>query len=119
MKILLVDDEAELAATIAERLRLRDIDARWAVSAEQAMQLLEAETFDLAVLDVKMPKVDGLKLKQQMQAKNPAMRFIFVTGHGSNRDFETGASEVGADYYLVKPLNIEDLIEKMKEALKC
>lgn len=118
MKILLVDDEEELAATLAERLRLRGIDACWAASAEQAMRLLEVEAFDLAVLDVKMPKVDGLKLKQQMQAKNSALRFIFVTGHGSSRDFETGASEVGADYYLVKPLNIENLIAKMKEALK-
>jgi DNA-binding response OmpR family regulator len=53
-----------------------------------------------------------------MQAKNPAMRFIFVTGHGSSRDFETGASEVGADYYLVKPLNIEVLVAKIKEALQ-
>ncbi len=45
------------------------------------------------------------------------MRFIFVTGHGSAQSFETGATEVGADYYLAKPLNIEDLIAKMKEAL--
>jgi DNA-binding response OmpR family regulator len=118
MKILLVDDEEELASTLAERLRIRGIDAHWAISAEQAMQRLETEAFDLAVLDVKMPKVDGLKLKQQMQSKNPAMRFIFVTGHGSSRDFETGASEVGADYYLVKPLNIDVLVAKIKEALQ-
>lgn len=118
MKILLVDDEEELASTLAERLQIRGIDAQWAVSAEQAMQRLETETFDLAVLDVKMPRIDGLKLKQQMQARNPAMRFIFVTGHGSNRDFETGASEVGADYYLIKPLNIDELVAKIKEALQ-
>lgn len=118
MKILLVDDEEELASTLAERLRIRGIDAHWAISAEQAMQRLEAETFDLAVLDVKMPKVDGLKLKQQMQAINTAMRFIFVTGHGSSCDFEAGASEVGADYYLVKPLNIDMLVAKMKAALQ-
>jgi len=46
------------------------------------------------------------------------MKFIFVTGHGSTRDFETGASEVGVDYYLVKPLNIDNLIDKMKDALQ-
>jgi DNA-binding response OmpR family regulator len=46
------------------------------------------------------------------------MKFIFVTGHGSSQDFETGASEVGADYYLVKPLKIDDLIAKIKEALQ-
>lgn len=118
MKILLVDDEEELASTLAERLQIRGIDAQWAVSAEQALQRLDAETFDLAVLDIKMPRTDGLKLKLQMQARNPAMRFIFVTGHGSNRDFETGASEVGADYYLIKPLNIDELVAKIKEALQ-
>lgn len=118
MKILLVDDEEELASTLAERLQIRGMDAQWAVSAEQALQRLDAETFDLAVLDVKMPRIDGLKLKQQMQARNPAMRFIFVTGHGSSRDFETGTSEVGADYYLIKPLNIDELVAKIKEALQ-
>jgi DNA-binding response OmpR family regulator len=46
------------------------------------------------------------------------MTFIFVTGHGSSMDFETGASEVGRDYYLVKPLKIEVLIAKIKEALQ-
>jgi DNA-binding response OmpR family regulator len=53
-----------------------------------------------------------------MQERCPAMKFIFVTGHGSSQDFETGASEVGADYYLVKPLKIDDLIAKIKEALE-
>jgi len=118
MKILLVDDEEELASTLAERLHIRGIDAQWVSSAEQALRLIETEIFDLAVLDVKLPKVDGLKLKKEMQERQPSMRFIFVTGHGSSLDFESGASEVGADYYLVKPLNIEHLIAKMKEVLQ-
>lgn len=118
MKILLVDDEEELASTLAERLQIRGIDAQWVSSAEQALRLLETEAFDLAVLDVKLPKVDGLKLKKEMQARHPSMRFIFVTGHGSSLDYESGASEVGADYYLVKPLNIDHLIAKMKEVLQ-
>ena len=53
------------------------------------------------------------------------MKFIFVTGHGSDRDFQTGVAEVGVDYYLVKPLKIEDLDRqdergagKLKEGLK-
>ncbi len=117
MRILLVDDELELVTTLAERLNLRGYEARWATSADEALSLLESESFDIAVLDVKMPKVDGLKLKKQLQAQCPQMKFIFVTGHGSSSDFESGASEVGADYYLVKPLNIDNLIAKMKEAL--
>jgi DNA-binding response OmpR family regulator len=118
MKVLLVDDERELVSTLAERLNLRGLEAQWATSAEEAMLWLQTESFDIAVLDVKMPKVDGLLLKKQMQAKCPAMKFIFVTGHGSSQDFEAGALEVGSDYYLVKPLKIDDLVAKIKEALQ-
>jgi DNA-binding response OmpR family regulator len=118
MKVLLVDDEKELVTTLAERLNLRGLEAQWATSAEEALIRLQSEAFDIAVLDVKMPKVDGLLLKKQMQERCPTLKFIFVTGHGSSQDFETGASEVGADYYLVKPLNIDDLIDKMKVALR-
>jgi DNA-binding response OmpR family regulator len=118
MKVLLVDDEKELVTTLAERLEMRGVAARWATSAEEALARLQSEPFDVAVLDVKMPKVDGLLLKKQMQAQCPAMKFIFVTGHGSSLDFETGASEVGRDYYLIKPLKIEVLMAKIKEALQ-
>jgi DNA-binding response OmpR family regulator len=117
MKVLLVDDEKELVTTLAERLNLRGLEAKWATSAEEALDRLQTESFDIAVLDVKMPKMDGLLLKKQMQDQYPTMKFIFVTGHGSSQDFETGASEVGPDYYLVKPLKIDDLIAKIKEAL--
>ncbi len=118
MKVLLVDDEKELVATLAERLNLRGIEAQWATSAEAALSRLQTESFDMAVLDVKMPKMDGLLLKKQMQDRCPTMKFIFVTGHGSNQDFMAGASEVGSDYYLVKPLKIDDLIAKIREALQ-
>jgi DNA-binding response OmpR family regulator len=113
-----VDDEEELVTALAERLSLRGIEALWATSAAEALRLFETQSFDLAVLDVKIPKIDGLQLKKQMQAMRPGMKFIFVTGHGSDRDFQTGVAEVGIDYYLAKPLKIEDLIAKMKEVLE-
>jgi DNA-binding response OmpR family regulator len=118
MKVLLVDDELELVSTLAERLTLRGIDAQWATSAEEALSRLQKESFDIAVLDVKMPRVDGLHLKKQMQDRCATIKFLFVTGHGSKNDFESGASQVGADCYLVKPLNIDVLIAKMKDVLK-
>lgn len=118
MKVLLVDDEKELVTALAERLSLRGIEALWATSAEDALRVLETRSFDLAVLDVKIPKIDGLQLKKRMQDMRPGMKFIFVTGHGSDRDFQTGVSEVGAEYYLVKPLKIEELIVKMNEVLE-
>jgi len=112
-----VDDEKELVSTLAERLSFRGIDAKWAVCAADALKLLESEQFDIAVLDVKLPKVGGFELKKKIQEKKPEMKFIFMTGHGSEDDFKAGSAQTGADYYLVKPVKIEALIEKMKEIL--
>ncbi|OQX22561.1 MAG: response regulator [Desulfobacteraceae bacterium IS3] len=117
MRVLLVDDEKELVSTLAERLSFRGIDAKWAVCAADALKLLESEQFDIAVLDVKLPKVGGFELKKKIQEKKPEMKFIFMTGHGSEDDFKAGSAQTGADYYLVKPVKIEALIEKMKEIL--
>jgi DNA-binding response OmpR family regulator len=118
MRVLLVDDEEQLVSTLAERLELRGIDARWVTSSMAALELVETETFDLAVLDVKMPKINGLELKKRLHALYPEMKFIFMTGHGSEDDFKTGAAEAGEDFYLVKPVKIESLLEKMNEALQ-
>ena len=117
MRVLLVDDEMELASTLAERLSMRGIDADWAASAEAALELVRKNPYDLAVLDVKIPKMSGIHLKKEIEAIQPSMRFIFMTGHGSEQDFHVGTSEAGAAFYLVKPVNIEELMRKMKEAL--
>ena len=117
IKVLLVDDERELVETLAERLNLREIDAHWATTAEEAMVKADKESFDLAILDVKMPGISGIKLKKLMEESNPQMRFIFMTGHGSEADFDAGSREAGSEYYLVKPVNIDDLIIKIKEII--
>jgi len=117
MRVLLVDDEEELVATLAERLSFRGIDADWATSGEEALEKIESQAYDLAVVDVKMPQINGIKLKKMMKAKRPDMKYIFMTGHGSEKDFEMGSAEAGAEYYLVKPVDIAELIRKMKQAL--
>ena len=115
LKVLLVDDEEELVSTMAERLYMRGSDAHWSTSAEDALNKLETGAYDVAVLDVKMPRISGIELKKQMERKSPHTKFIFLTGHGSESDFRAGSAEAGSDFYLVKPLNIEDVIEKIGE----
>ena len=117
IRVLLVDDEEELVSTLAERLSLRGIFADWATSAEEALERLSPGRYDVAVLDVKIPRISGIELKKRMDEKSPGMKFIFITGHGSEADFQAGSAEAGSDYYLVKPVNIEDLITKMMEVL--
>jgi DNA-binding response OmpR family regulator len=117
IRVLLVDDEAELVETLAERLMLRDIPADWATGAEEALYKAEKNQYNIAVLDVKMPRISGIALKKIMEQKNPRMKFIFMTGHGSEADFRAGSMEAGSEYYLVKPVNIDDLIVKMNEVI--
>ena len=93
MKVLLVDDEDELVSTLAERLKLRGINTDWVTNAEDAIRKLDSGAYDIAVLDVKMPKTSGIELKKRMEKKRPEMKFIFIKkydqtlparGHRSN-----------------------------------
>ena len=116
MNILLVDDEEELVSTLAERLGFRGIRAEWATSAKRALELVQEKDFDVAVLDVKMPKISGIELMGMLREKSPGLRFIFVTGHGSESDFRQGR-ESGASFYLMKPLKLEALVDTLEKTM--
>jgi DNA-binding NtrC family response regulator len=117
MRVLLVDDEEQLASALAERLCLRGMDAVWATSAEEALAASEAHEFDIALLDIKMPGMGGVELKQRLSEKWPAMKFIFVTGHGSKNELSCPSCEHPGCEVLGKPLDIDNLIEQMKKML--
>ena len=118
MRILLVDDEAELVSTLAERLSFRGIEADWVTSGEEALRKVERQRYDAAVLDVKIPRISGLALKKLLEEKDPHLKFIFLTGHGSEEDFMIGSAEAGEAYYLIKPVDLNLLIEKLKEIIR-
>ncbi|PID39209.1 MAG: response regulator [Proteobacteria bacterium] len=112
MKVLLVDDEQKFALMLSKRLELRGIPLQVFFSSEKALAEVEAGSrFDVAVLDVKMPGIGGVELKQRLSAIDPQMKFVFLTGHGSGTDYEAGDIQV-ADC-LPKPLKIEQLIETL------
>jgi DNA-binding response OmpR family regulator len=113
MKILLVDDELEFVSTLAERLSFRGFDVDWVTDPEAAVAKAKPGCYDLAVLDVKMPRIGGIELKRLLQKNCPSMKFIFLTGHGSQDAYMTGSAEAGSDYYLLKPLRLEDLLAKI------
>ncbi len=117
MRILLVDDEQELSSALAERLNMRGIDADWVTTGDEALQKVDAARYDLAVLDMRMPMMSGLELKVLLQARDPNLKYIFVTGYGSEKDFEEVACQAGEECYLVKPVDINLLIERMHDLL--
>lgn len=118
MRVLLVDDEKELVSTLSERLSYRGVSSDWVCSAREAISKTDHQEYDIAILDIKMPEIDGFKLKQQLQHNNPKMKFIFMTGHGSDNYYHIGTAETGKEFYLVKPVSIELLIRKINEIAK-
>lgn len=115
MKILLVDDEEKFVSRLAKRLLLRGLEAEWATGCDEALSKAQMGKFDIAVLDVKMPSMSGIDLKKRLQKISPQMKFIFLTGHGSEEDYNIGIKE--ASFYIIKPFKIETFIEKIKQAM--
>jgi DNA-binding response OmpR family regulator len=115
MNVLLVDDEEKFVSILAERLSMRGIDADWATSGPDALLMAEKKKYDVAILDVKMPKMSGIELKREFEKVNPDMKYILVTGHGSSEEYTKGIAE--ASFYIIKPFKIEFLIEKIREVM--
>lgn len=113
INVMLVDDEKKFATMLALRLILRDIDADCFFTGEEALQEAKKKCYDVAILDVKMPGISGIKLMRKLTELLPGMKIIFLTGHGSKNDFETGTGE-GSEY-LAKPLQIEKLVDLLHQ----
>ncbi len=115
MRLLLVDDETEFVTTLAERLIIRGFEVDYATKAIDALGFAEKNNYDLIVLDMKMPGTSGLELQGLLEKIRPKMKYIFLTGHGSEEDYAAGSLQ--ATHYLVKPVNITTLITKINEAV--
>lgn len=114
-KVLLVDDEEDFLKTLAERLEARGLKVNTATSGEEAVSDTEKNGYDLIVLDLSMPGIDGLETLKRIKIKQPEAEIIMLTGQGSIR---TGieAMKLGAEDYLQKPVNISVLMDKISEA---
>ncbi len=117
-RILVVDDEPAERITLAELLRLEGYYVDLAASGEDALALVQAaETpFDLAVLDLKLPGMDGLQVLEGLHAHSPDIVAILITGYGT---LETAiqAMRKGAYDYLLKPCPVEDILAAVKRGL--
>lgn len=117
IKLLLVDDEEGFVYVIANRLSKREIDTTKALSGTEAIQKLRGQDFDVAVLDLKMEDIDGIEVLKIFKKMVPEMPVIMLTGHGSERAAREGI-ECGAFDYLTKPCELEELVEKIRDAVR-
>jgi len=115
LKLLFVDDEPEFLEPMAARLGRRQIDCRTAQSAAAALEVLAKERFDCAVVDVRMPGMDGLELLRRIRRDHPEVPVILLTGHAS---VELGVQgmELGAFEYLMKPVDLDELLDAVRWA---
>jgi two-component system NtrC family response regulator len=115
IKLLFVDDEEKFLKGMTERLRLRDIVVHSFDNGPDALEAAKKENFDVALIDLKMPEMDGEELLSKLKQMVPAMEVIILTGHGSEdsaiRTFRGGAYE-----YLMKPCELDELIHAVSRA---
>jgi DNA-binding response OmpR family regulator len=114
-KLLLIDDEEGYVTILAKRLSKRNFLVKTALSGVEAIRILRSESFDLAVLDLKMEDMDGIEVLKVFKAMEPEMPVIILTGHGSETAAREGM-EFGAFDYLIKPCDLSELVERIREA---
>jgi DNA-binding NtrC family response regulator len=114
-KVLLVDDEVELLDTLSERMRNRGMEVATSSSGVEALKKVDQEAYDVIILDLMMPGVDGLEALKILKAKRPELQVILLTGHAT---VEKGieAMKLGAMDFLEKPADLNQLTEKIKKA---
>lgn len=116
-KVLLVDDEQEFVQTLSDRLNTRNYGSYPVSDGAQALELLDNETPDVIVLDLKMPGMSGIEVLFQAKFVKPEIEIIILTGHGSEAD-EKKCMELGAYAYLQKPVDIAQLTATIDQAYK-
>lgn len=115
IRVLVADDEIEFATTLSFRLNLRDFQTTVASSGHEALEKIDSEDFDVVILDLKMPDLDGLEVLARLRVNHPKLPVIILTGHGA---FEAGREgmELGAFDYIMKPADLNLLTVKIEEA---
>lgn len=114
-KILLVDDEEVFASNMARLLSARGYQVTTANSGNAAIRVLQEETVDVIVLDLKMPGMDGLTTLKEIQKLDLFTQTLVLTGHGSI-DSALEAMKYGAYDFLTKPCEIDELLSKIEGA---
>lgn len=116
-RILLVEDDMNLGFVIKDNLQEAGYDVVHCPDGESAWQQFQKKQFDLALLDVMMPKKDGFTLAQQIRRKNEIIPLLFLTAKSMEEDKATGF-KLGADDYITKPFSMQELLFRIEVFLR-
>jgi DNA-binding NtrC family response regulator len=115
--VLVIDDEQEFVSTLVRRLCKRGWASEGVLTGGEAIRKIAAGNFAVALLDMRLPDMDGSEVLREIMKISPQTRVVILTGHASASEGEEGIRN-GAFDYLIKPVEFETLLEKLQAARK-
>ncbi len=116
-KILLAEDDRDFGYILKKYLEINNYEVIHALNGEEALDILQKNNFDICILDVMMPKMDGFELGKKIQKKHAQLPFIYLTAKLMKEDVIKGL-EIGADDYITKPFEVDELLLRVKNVLR-
>ena len=117
MRLLLVEDDVLVASGVKLGLSDAGYAVDWVGSAERALEVSQSESFDIAVIDIGLPRMDGLALTQALRQSGHAMPVLILTARDALKDRVQGLDN-GADDYMVKPFELPELLARLRALLR-
>lgn len=116
IRILAIDDEIDFISALSRRLGRRGYVVRTTGTGREGLDALREESFDVVLLDVSMPDMDGIKVLGEIRKRHPMVPVVMLTAH-ANSDLVISSLAMGAYDYLMKPVKLEELARKVDEAV--
>jgi DNA-binding NtrC family response regulator len=114
-RLLIVDDEEQFVEALSERLVMRDYDVATSLTGEEAIEKITNYNFDVVILDVRLPGIEGTAVLREIKSLKPLTEVIMLTGHGTV-EMAIEGMKLGAFDFLMKPCETEDLTAKIDKA---
>jgi len=117
VKLLLVEDDPNLGTMVKEFLESQNFDVTLGTDGKEGLELYQHHVFDICVLDVMVPKMDGFTLAKMIRQRNTSIPILFLTAKSLKEDKIKGF-QIGADDYITKPFSMEELKLRLNAVLK-
>ncbi len=114
-RLLVVDDEEQFVEALSERLSMRGYDVTTSLTGEDAIEKIKNYNFDVVILDVRLPGIEGTEVLREIKSLKPLTEVIMMTGHGTV-EMAIEGMKLGAFDFLMKPCETEDLTAKIDKA---